>query len=79
MCLGRRDDRDLGFDPRFARFRPGDTDESRSDQGQTLHGAASPDAEQGGKKTEIVTTELGEMAVVERLEPADGSDRLEPA
>ncbi len=72
MCLGRRDDRDLDIDPRFAGFRSGDTDESRSDQGQALHGAAGRDAGEGGEKTEIVTGEVSGVAVVERLDPAGG-------
>jgi len=72
MCLGRRDDRDLGGDRGVSGFRPGVVGDDRSNRGHDVHGDAGRDAGAGREKAGIVTGEVREMAVIERIEQRSG-------
>ena len=64
MCLGRRDDGDLGVDRRLGGLRPGSTDDSRSDQGQVLPEAADGcDQLEPGQETNQPLNVKGRMAL----------------
>jgi hypothetical protein len=72
MCLGRRDDRELGGDRGVSGFRPRIVGDDRSNRGHDVHGDAGRDAGDGREKAGIVTGEVREMAVIERIEQRSG-------
>jgi len=72
MCLGRRDDRELGGDRGVSGFRPRVVGDDRSNRGHDVHGVPGRDAGEGREKAGIVTGEVREMAVIERIEQRSG-------